>query len=63
MTPYLLIAVTALLLAVGGTPLLRKMALRWSVTDAPSGRKIHARPVPLLGGAAIYLAFMLVLFF
>lgn len=63
MTPYLLIAVTALLLAVGGTPLIRRMALRLGVTDAPNARKLHVQPVPLLGGAAIYLAFMLVLLF
>lgn len=63
MTPYLLIAAMALVLAVGGTPLARQVALRWGVTDAPNVRKIHVRPVPLLGGAAIYLAFMLVLLF
>lgn len=63
MTPYLLIAATALMLAVGGTPLARQLALRLGVTDAPNIRKIHTRPVPLLGGTAIYLAFMLVLVF
>ena len=31
--------------------------------DAPSGRKIHSTPVPLLGGAAIYVSFVLVLIF
>jgi UDP-GlcNAc:undecaprenyl-phosphate/decaprenyl-phosphate GlcNAc-1-phosphate transferase len=63
MTPYLLIAATALVLAVGGTPVVRQIALRWGVTDAPNMRKIHSRPVPLLGGAAIYASFMLVLVF
>lgn len=33
---------------------------RWlGVLDAPNPRKIHAAPVPLLGGAAVYLAFAL----
>ena len=31
--------------------------------DNPNTRKIHALPVPLLGGAAIYISFMLVLVF
>lgn len=63
MTPYLLMALSALLLAIGSTPLLRRVALRTGVVDAPASRKIHANPVPLLGGAAIYIAFILVLFF
>jgi UDP-GlcNAc:undecaprenyl-phosphate GlcNAc-1-phosphate transferase len=63
MTPYLLIAVSALLLAVGSTPIMRRLALRYAVVDAPSGRKIHTAPVPLLGGAAIYISFVLVLIF
>jgi UDP-GlcNAc:undecaprenyl-phosphate/decaprenyl-phosphate GlcNAc-1-phosphate transferase len=63
MTPYLLIAASALVLAVGSTPLVRQIALRWGIIDNPNARKIHARPVPLLGGAAIYFAFMLGLLF
>ncbi len=63
MTPYLLIAASALLLAIGGTPVARLVALRLGVIDSPNTRKIHAAPVPLLGGAAIYLSFVLVLFF
>jgi UDP-GlcNAc:undecaprenyl-phosphate GlcNAc-1-phosphate transferase len=63
MTPYLLIAFSALLLAIGSTPIMRRLALRYAVVDAPSGRKIHAAPVPLLGGAAIYVSFVLVLVF
>lgn len=63
MTPYLLIAFSALLLAIGSTPLVRRLALRYAVVDSPSGRKIHSAPVPLLGGAAIYISFVLVLVF
>lgn len=62
MTSYILIAASALLLAVGGTPFIRKLALRYGVVDNPSARKIHSKPVPLLGGAVVYLAFMIVLF-
>ena len=61
MTPYLLIAASALVVAVGATPLIRRFALRFGYTDQPDQRKIHSQPVPLLGGAAIYLAFVVVL--
>jgi len=54
-------AASALMLAIGSTPVMRLVALRFGVIDQPAARKIHANPVPLLGGAAIYLAFILVL--
>lgn len=63
MTPYLLLAFSALILAIGVTPLARYAALRLGVIDNPNARKIHAVPVPLLGGAAIYVSFLLVLIF
>jgi len=57
----ILIALSALLLAVGVTPLMRQVALRLGVTDQPNARKVHTNPVPLLGGAAIYIAFIVAL--
>ncbi len=63
MSPLLLVAVSALILAIGGTPVMRQVALRLGFLDAPASRKIHAKPVPLLGGAAIYLAFILAIVF
>ncbi len=62
-TPYLLIAMSALLLAVSGTPVMRQVALRLGVIDAPNARKVHVSPVPRMGGAAIYIAFIIALFF
>lgn len=41
------------------TPLTRQIAMRLGVTAAPNKRNIHSRHVPLMGGAAIYLAFVL----
>ncbi|MBB2911639.1 UDP-GlcNAc:undecaprenyl-phosphate GlcNAc-1-phosphate transferase [Streptosporangium becharense] len=32
---------------------LRRLALRWDLTDRPGGHKAHARPTPYLGGIAI----------
>jgi UDP-GlcNAc:undecaprenyl-phosphate GlcNAc-1-phosphate transferase len=54
-------AASALMLAIGSTPVMRLVALRFGVIDQPAARKIHANPVPLLGGAAIYVAFIVVL--
>jgi UDP-GlcNAc:undecaprenyl-phosphate/decaprenyl-phosphate GlcNAc-1-phosphate transferase len=63
MTSLLLIAASALVLAIGVTPLMRRLALQTGTVDKPAARKIHANPVPLLGGAAIYVTFILVLIF
>ena len=41
------------------TPLTRQIAMRLGVTAAPNQRNIHQRHVPLMGGAAIYVAFVL----
>lgn len=54
--PLLLIFLLALVFTFVATPVARRLAHRYSVVDAPSARKIHASPVPLLGGAAIYVA-------
>ncbi|MGP3964476.1 MraY family glycosyltransferase [Nonomuraea sp. 3N208] len=34
---------------------LKRLALRWGLTDRPSANKAHARPTPYLGGIAITL--------
>jgi UDP-GlcNAc:undecaprenyl-phosphate GlcNAc-1-phosphate transferase len=39
------------------TPLMRLVALRFEILDHPQGRKIHDNSTPLLGGAAIVIAF------
>jgi UDP-GlcNAc:undecaprenyl-phosphate/decaprenyl-phosphate GlcNAc-1-phosphate transferase len=61
MSQILLLFTTALLFSVLATPVIRRVALRIGVVDAPNARKIHVSPVPLLGGAAIYLGFMVAL--
>lgn len=57
----MLIFAAALAFAVGGTPVARWVAARTDTVDRPSERKLHLEPVPLLGGAAIYAAFILAL--
>lgn len=63
LTAFLLIGASALLLAIGAVPVMRRLALQTGTVDKPAARKIHSSPVPLLGGAAIYLSFILVLIF
>lgn len=58
MSSFLLMAASALVIAIGGTPLVRYAALKLGILDQPSSRKIHSDPVPLMGGAAIYVAFI-----
>lgn len=63
MTTFILMAASALIFAIGGTPVARRAAMRLGILDQPASRKLHVNPVPLLGGAAIYGAFILALFF
>ncbi len=56
--PMLLIFASALVFAIGGTPIVRRLAVLFGVIDQPSARKVHRTPIPLLGGIAIYGAFI-----
>ena len=56
MAVYMLIFLTALMLAVGSTPAARWIAPRLGFMDLPGARRVHRHPIPRLGGAAIYLA-------
>ncbi len=55
-------ALSALILAIGGTPAMRWLALKLGVIDKPAARgKIHAVSVPLLGGGGHLRAFIVAL--
>ena len=60
-TTFMLIFASALVLAIGGTPVVRRVALRLGVIDRPNARKMHVNPIPLLGGVAIYGACIIAL--
>jgi UDP-GlcNAc:undecaprenyl-phosphate/decaprenyl-phosphate GlcNAc-1-phosphate transferase len=51
--------VVALFASLGLTIPVRHLAIRFGMVDHPGPRKVHVRPIPLLGGIAIYLAFAL----
>ncbi|MBI5022924.1 MAG: undecaprenyl/decaprenyl-phosphate alpha-N-acetylglucosaminyl 1-phosphate transferase [Candidatus Magasanikbacteria bacterium] len=59
--PYLFFAFIAFFLTVAGTFGVRWLAKKWQIVDAPTERKVHCRPVPLLGGLAIFVSFFIVL--
>jgi len=47
----------ALVIVVIATPVSMKLAKRWGAIAYPGGRHIHSRPIPRLGGLAMYAAF------
>ncbi len=54
--------VTTAIIAYLITPLSRKVAFKTGYLDQPKDTKVHAHPMPLLGGASVYIAFMIGLF-
>jgi UDP-GlcNAc:undecaprenyl-phosphate GlcNAc-1-phosphate transferase len=61
MSQYLPLIILAFLAAFVATPLIGRVASRTGFIDEPRPHKMHVRPMPLLGGLAIYLALFLVL--
>ncbi|HLY26767.1 MAG TPA: MraY family glycosyltransferase [Aggregatilineales bacterium] len=61
MTDYIPLIVVAFAASLALTPLTRQIARRFGVVDTPSSRKVHQTPIPLMGGLAIYGAFIIAL--
>lgn len=53
---YIAAALISGSLALGATPLVKLVALKFKQLDAPSERKVHHQPTVRLGGVAIFLA-------
>ncbi|MCA0758107.1 undecaprenyl/decaprenyl-phosphate alpha-N-acetylglucosaminyl 1-phosphate transferase [Paenibacillus sp. N4] len=51
---YMLAALTSFVIVFAAVPPLRRTALRLGFVDRPTSRKIHNKPIPLMGGAAIF---------
>ncbi|MGC9398477.1 MAG: glycosyltransferase family 4 protein [Anaerolineae bacterium] len=61
METYLVVFAGVLVLAVLGTPVTRKLGLRFNAIDQPdASRKVHTIPTPRLGGLAIFLSTLIV---
>jgi UDP-GlcNAc:undecaprenyl-phosphate GlcNAc-1-phosphate transferase len=58
LTTVLLLIAVSLALSVALTPIVRGAAVRWRFVDLPdNSRKIHRKPLPRIGGAAIFVAY------
>ncbi len=49
----------ALFISLLLTPQIRKLAMIFNLVDRPSGRKVHDKPIPHIGGVAIYFSLFL----
>lgn len=55
--------ITSLFICMALIPPLQLNAGRWSFMDLPGGRKVHANPIPRIGGIAFGFAALLSIFF
>ena len=61
---YLIAFIGAVFLSVIFTIIVKKIATHFNIVDCPSTapeRKIHKKPIPLLGGVAVFLSFSIIL--
>lgn len=56
---YVLAFTVALMATYLLTPYVKELAIRVGAMDAPDARKVHTRPIPRMGGLAIYAGFIL----
>ena len=59
MQTYVVAFTVALAVAYFTTPWVKDMAIKAGALDAPDDRKVHKKPIPRMGGIAIYLGFVL----
>lgn len=60
---YVWTFILALLIAVVATPISMILGHRWGAIAIPGGRHVHKRPIPRIGGLAMYAAFWLAVVF
>lgn len=61
---YMGVIVAAFLVTLIATPIMRRLALANGIVDHPGdARKVHRKPIPYLGGVAVYLGIMAGVFF
>lgn len=59
MIPSAVAALGAFFITFSLTPLAGKLAMRWNILDHPDRKlKRHEKPIPYLGGLAVYLGFL-----
>lgn len=64
MYEYLITFVLAFIIAFSATPIVRKLAFKIGAVDVPKDdRRMHKKPIALMGGAAIIIGFIVALLF
>ena len=61
MTTIIFVFFVAFLSSLLLTPIVIRIAKRFNIMDIPKDRKVHDKPVPRLGGVALYLSFFIAL--
>lgn len=56
MPPYIYGFIVAMVVSYVSTPLVKKIAWKIGAIDFPSERRVHKKPMPRIGGLAIYIA-------
>lgn len=57
-----MLAIIAIIISAVLTPQMKKVAVKFGMIDVPKDkRRIHNRPIPLLGGLSIYISFVITL--
>lgn len=59
--PYFFVLLSSFLLSLILVPVVKKISFTFGILDHPGERKVHSAPKPLMGGLAIYLALMAVI--
>jgi UDP-GlcNAc:undecaprenyl-phosphate GlcNAc-1-phosphate transferase len=60
---YLIAFVSGFVFSTLLTPLAKLISFKLNLLDPPGHRKIHDKPIPLMGGVAVFLTFALALWF
>ncbi len=56
---YFFILITSVFFSMLFTPVVGALAIRLGAMDSPSGRKLHRKPIPLMGGLAVFVSLWL----
>ena len=59
---WLFLLFFSFLIAFLSTLVIRRVAIKLKILDLPDERKIHKKPIPLLGGLAIYISYVITIF-
>ncbi|MDV3428755.1 MAG: undecaprenyl/decaprenyl-phosphate alpha-N-acetylglucosaminyl 1-phosphate transferase [Bacillota bacterium] len=59
---YFILFFIAMVLSFALTPIVKRLAVKLDIIDVPKDeRRVHNRPIPLIGGLAIYISFTVML--